>query len=207
MGRVGEVISRTWQTADKMKGSRGPLPGTADATSEDDNERVKRYIAKYTINPAIAHGMSHVVGSIEEGKLADIVLWHPAFFGAKPEKVIKGGTIAWAQMGDANASIPTPQPVLMRPMFGAEPKAVADNSIAFVSAAAAADGVRERYGLGKQVEAVRRTRGIGKADMVRNDVLPNIAVDPETFEVTVDGELLTCEPANSVPLAQRYFLF
>ena len=207
MGRVGEVITRTWQTAHKMKQSRGPLPGSADETSGDDNERVKRYIAKYTVNPAIAHGMSHAVGTLEEGKLADIVLWKPSFFGAKPEMIVKGGVISYAQMGDANASIPTPQPVLMRPMFGAQPKAAADNSLAFVSAAAVANGIREKYGLGKQLEAVCGTRGIGKADMVRNSAMPHLEVDPETFEVVADGEVLTCEPAITVPLAQKYFLF
>jgi urease len=206
MGRIGEVVTRTWQTADKMRTQRGPL--AADAGTHADNARIKRYVAKYTINPAIAHGMAHAVGSIEAGKLADLVLWKPALFGAKPEMVIKGGTIAWAQMGDPNASIPTPQPVVMRPMFGAYgAKAVGGTSLAFVSKAAADADVGGRYGLNKQVEAVRRTRGIGKADMVHNDTCPKITVDPETFEVVADGERLTCEPSSVLPLAQKYFLF
>lgn len=205
MGRVGEVICRTWQTADKMRKQRGPL--SEDAGSGNDNQRIKRYIAKYTINPAIAHGMSHLIGSLEPGKLADIVLWQPAMFGAKPEMVIKGGTIAWAQMGDPNASIPTPQPVLMRPMFGAYGKAVGESCVSFVSAAAAEAEVGEQYGLSKAVEPVKGTRGIGKADMVHNSAMPKIAVNPETFEVTADGESLTCEPAKTIPLAQKYFLF
>jgi len=205
MGRVGEVVTRTWQSAAKMKLQRGPLP--EDGSSGNDNMRIKRYIAKYTINPAIAHGMAHVIGSIEIGKLADIVLWQPAMFGAKPEMVIKGGTIAWAQMGDPNASIPTPQPVMMRPMFGSFGKAVGPSCLTFVSAAAADAGVGKLYGLEKPVEAVRKTRGIGKADMVHNFATPDIQVDPETFEVTADGESLTCEPAQSLPLARKYFLF
>ncbi|KAL3909044.1 MAG: hypothetical protein SGPRY_009565, partial [Prymnesium sp.] len=201
MGRVGEVITRTWQTADKMKAQRGPGDGPAD------NGRAKRYVAKYTINPALAHGMSHLVGSVEVGKLADLVLWKPAFFGAKPEMVIKGGTIAWAQMGDPNASIPTPQPVAMRPMFGALDKAVGHTSIAFVSEAAVAADVGTKYGLSKRVEAVKGTRTVGKKDMVHNNAMPAITVDPETFEVRADGEKLTCEPADKLPLAQKYFLF
>ncbi|KAG8465083.1 hypothetical protein KFE25_012446 [Diacronema lutheri] len=206
MGRVGEVITRTWQTADKMKEQRGAL--AADAGSAADNERIKRYVAKYTINPAIAHGMSHAVGSVQPGRLADLVLWKPALFGAKPEMVIKGGTIAWAQMGDPNASIPTPQPVVMRPMFGAHgSRAIGGTSLAFVSAAAAKADVGGRYGLTKQVEAVRNCRSIGKADMVRNDACPQITVDPETFEVVADGESLTCKPSSVLPLAQKYFLF
>jgi len=204
MGRVGEVVSRTWQTADKMKQQRGPLP---EDDGESDNHRIKRYIAKYTINPATCHGMAHAVGSVEVGKLADLVLWKPALFGAKPEMIVKGGVIAWAQMGDPNASIPTPQPVVMRPMFGAQGKAVGATSIAFVSAAAKAADVGTKYGLAKQVEAVKNTRNIGKADMVLNDNLPEIKVDPETFEVTANGEHLTCEPATVLPLAQKYFLF
>lgn len=204
MGRVGEVISRTWQTADKMKQQRGRLAQEAPEF-DDDNERVKRYIAKYTINPAITHGMSHLVGSVEVGKMADLVLWKPALFGAKPEMVIKGGTIAYAQMGDPNASIPTPQPVLMRPMFGATSAPL--NSVAFVSQAAVAAGIQEKYGLSKPVEAVRKCRELSKKDMVRNDHLPNITVHPETFEVVADGELLRCDPVNKVPLAQRFFLF
>lgn len=174
MGRIGEVVTRTWQTADKMKKQRGTLPG--DVAS--DNNRIKRYIAKYTINPAKAHGMSHVIGSVEQGKLADLVLWEPANFGAKPQMVIKGGTIAWAQMGDANASIPTPQPVLMRKMFGAVGKAVGPTSLAFVSGAAAARNVGESYGLSKTVEAVKNCRNVGKADMVLNNAMPEITVDP-----------------------------
>ena len=205
MGRVGEVMTRTWQTADKMKSQRGALP--EDAGSGNDNLRIKRYIAKYTVNPALAHGMSHLVGSVGEGMLADLVLWQPALFGAKPEMVIKGGTIAWAQMGDPNASIPTPQPVVMRPMFGSFGKAVGGTSVAFVSAAAKAAGVKEAYGLQKAVEPVVGTRALGKSDMVLNDAKPAIKVDAETFEVTADGELLTCEPAEELPLAQKYFLF
>ena len=205
MGRVGEVMTRTWQTADKMKSQRGPLP--EDAGSGNDNLRIKRYIAKYTVNPALAHGMSHLVGSVGEGMLADLVLWQPALFGAKPEMIIKGGTIAWAQMGDPNASIPTPQPVVMRPMFGSFGKAVGGTSVAFVSAAAKAAGVKEAYGLQKAVEPVVGTRALGKSDMVLNDAKPAIKVDAETFEVTADGELLTCEPAEELPLAQKYFLF
>jgi len=206
MGRVGEVVTRTWQTADKMKEQRGPL--AADEGSSADNARIKRYIAKYTINPAIAHGMSHMVGSVSPGKLADLVLWKPMFFGAKPEMVIKGGTIAWAQMGDPNASIPTPQPVVMRPMFGAfGAKAIGGSSVAFVSAAAVKADVRSRYGLFKHVEAVRDCRSIGKKDMIHNSATPDITVDPETFEVVADGESLTCKPASVLPLAQKYFLF
>jgi len=205
MGRVGEVVTRTWQTADKMKKQRGPLP--EDAVSGDDNKRVKRYISKYTINPAVAHGMSHAIGSVEVGKLADLVLWNPKLFGAKPEMIIKGGVIAWAQMGDPNASIPTPQPVIMRPMFGAQPGAVGDISYTFVSQAAVDAGIKEKYGLSKHVEAVKNCRSIGKKDMHHNSSMPDIQVDPERFEVTADGEVLTCKPADTVPLAQKYFLF
>jgi urease subunit alpha len=204
MGRVGEVVTRTWQTAHKMREQRGALPGERPGS---DNLRIRRYVAKYTVNPAVAHGLSHVIGSVEVGKLADLVLWRPGFFGAKPELVVKGGFIAWAQMGDANASIPTPQPVLMRPMFGAFGSAAGATSVAFVSAAAAAAGVGARYGLAKRVEAVRGCRGIGKRDMKLNDALPNITVDAETYQVTADGEVLRCEPAKVLPLAQRYFLF
>jgi urease subunit alpha len=204
MGRVGEVLTRTWQTAHKMKAQRGPLPGEQGGA---DNLRIRRYVAKYTINPALAHGMGHLIGSVEVGKLADLVLWRPAFFGAKPELVIKGGFIAWAQMGDPNASIPTPQPVSMRPMFGAFGKATGATSLAFVSNAALSSGTVERYGLAKRVEAVRHCRGLGKRDMKLNDALPRISVDPETYEVRADGVLLTCEPATVLPLAQRYFLF
>jgi len=203
MGRVGEVITRTWQTASKMKDQRGELTGD----SGDDNNRIKRYVAKYTINPAIAHGMSHLIGSVEVGKLADLVIWKPAFFGAKPEIVIKGGHIAWAQMGDPNASIPTPQLVHMRPMFGALGKAVGHNAVTFVSQTAQDAGVGASYGLSKRTEPVKQCRGIGKADMKLNDAMPVIDVDPETYRVTADGVELTCEPAESLPLAQRYFLF
>jgi len=205
MGRVGEVICRTWQTAAKMKAQRGPLPD--DAGSGHDNARIKRYIAKYTINPALAHGMSHAIGSLEVGKLADICMWQPAFFGSKPEMVIKGGTISWAQMGDPNASIPTPQPVLMRPMFGSFGKAIGPSCLSFVSAAAVEAGIGSLYGLEKSVEAVKGTRSVGKKDMVHNNATPDIRVDPETFEVTADGEHLTCAPAETLPLARKYFLF
>jgi urease subunit alpha len=204
MGRIGEVIIRTWQTADKMKQQRGALPGE---TAGDDNRRVKRYVAKYTINPAIAHGLAGHVGSLEPGKLADLVVWKPAFFGVKPELVVKGGLIAWAAMGDPNASIPTPQPVLYRPMFGALGRAPGSTSLIFVSAAALASDVPGRLGLTKRAVAVSRCRGIGKRDMIHNDALPRIEVDPETYEVRADGERLTCEPARVLPMAQRYFLF
>jgi urease subunit alpha len=204
MGRIGEVITRTWQTADKMKQQRGRLPQEKGA---NDNLRIKRYISKYTINPAIAHGMSHLIGSVEKEKLADLVLWKPAFFGAKPEMVLKGGVIAWSQMGDPNASIPTPQPVTMRPMFGGFGRAPGFCSIAFVSQICKTEGVAKRYGLSKRIEAVRRCRKIGKQDLKWNDATPKITVDPETYEVRADGELLVCEPAAVLPLAQRYFLF
>jgi urease subunit alpha len=187
-----------------MKQQRGALPGE---TAGDDNRRVKRYVAKYTINPAIAHGLAGHVGSIEPGKLADLVVWKPAFFGVKPELVVKGGFIAWAAMGDPNASIPTPQPVLYRPMFGAFGRARTSTSLTFVSAAALAADVPGRLGLGKRAVAVSRCRGIGKRDMIHNDALPRIEVDPETYEVRADGERLTCEPASVLPMAQRYFLF
>ena len=204
MGRIGEVITRTWQTADKMRQQRGRLPQESGA---NDNLRIKRYISKYTINPAICHGVSHLIGSVEVGKLADLVLWKPAFFGAKPEMVIKGGIIAWSQMGDANASIPTPQPVFMRPMFGGFGTAPGPISIAFVSRRSHEKGVAAKYGLGKRVEPVRGCREIGKKHMLWNDATPRISVDPETYEVRADGELLVCEPAKVLPLAQRYFLF
>ena len=204
MGRVGEVISRTWQTAHKMRSERGRL---SSEQGENDNLRIRRYIAKYTINPAIAHGISHEVGSVEVGKLADLVLWKPAFFGAKPEIVIKGGFIAWAQMGDANASIPTPQPQLMRPMFGAFGRATGSTSIAFVSGLSLQEGQLDRYELTKHLVAVEGCRSIGKRDMKLNDALPEISVDPETYVVTADGEELRAEAAEVVPLAQRYFLF
>jgi len=205
MGRVGEVITRTWQTAHKMKQQRGPLPEDA-ATGPADNFRVRRYVAKYTINPARAHGISHEVGSIEIGKLADLVLWKPAFFGARPEMIIKGGIIAQSQMGDANASIPTPQPSFSRPMFGALGGAIGKSSMVFVSGASV-ERVRADYGLTKQVVAVKNCRNIGKKDMALNDYLPNISVDPETYRVMVDGLHLTCEPAEVLPLAQLYNLF
>jgi urease subunit alpha len=204
MGRVGEVITRTWQTAHKMKLQRGRL---AEETGANDNVRVKRYVAKYTINPAIAHGLSTHIGSVEEGKRADLVLWRPAFFGVKPEMVLIGGTIVCAQMGDPNASIPTPQPVYTRPMFGAFGRSVERSAVVFVSEAAQAEGIREKYGIAKETLAVRGTRGIGKADMVHNSATPAIEVNPETYEVRADGELLTCEPARELPMAQRYFLF
>ncbi|KAJ4795523.1 Urease [Rhynchospora pubera] len=205
MGRIGEVITRTWQTAHKMKVQRGRL--TEPAGSDNDNFRIMRYVAKYTINPAIANGISHLVGSVEVGKLADLVIWKPSFFGAKPEMVIKGGVIAWANMGDPNASIPTPEPVLMRPMFGAFGKAGSANSIAFVSKAAKDLGIAKKYGLEKRVEAVCKIRGLTKLDMKLNDALPKIEVDPESYTVTADGEVLKCEPVLSVPLSRNYFLF
>ncbi len=204
MGRVGEVVIRTWQTAHKMKAQRGPLAGDSE---RNDNARAKRYVAKYTINPAIANGVAEHVGSIEPGKLADLVLWRPAFFGVKPELVVKGGFIAWSAMGDANASIPTPQPVLYRPMFGAFGGATAATSVTFSSRAAVDAGLGDSLGLAKPLVAVGGCRTIGKADMIRNSATPRIEVDPETYEVRADGELLTCEPAEVLPLAQRYFLF
>ncbi|MGN8160003.1 urease subunit alpha [Salinisphaera sp. RV14] len=204
MGRVGEVITRTWQTAHKMRVQRGPAPGDS---ARADNERAKRYIAKYTINPAITHGIAHEVGSVEVGKLADLVLWKPAFFGAKPATIIKGGVIAMAPMGDPNASIPTPQPVHYRPMFGAYGRSVTSTSVTFTSAAALAAGIGDRLGLAKRLVAVAGTRRLSKADMRNNDALPHIEVDPQTYDVRADGELLVCEPAADLPLAQRYFLF
>ncbi|MBM3845833.1 MAG: urease subunit alpha [Verrucomicrobia bacterium] len=204
MGRVGEVITRTWQTADKMKRQRGALPSDS---AHDDNFRIRRYLAKYTINPAIAHGVSQWVGSVEVGKLADLVLWRPAFFGAKPEIVIKGGFIAWAQMGDANASIPTPQPVLMRPMFGGFGGAAGPTSLAFVSRLCHERGVARAYGLSKTLVPVEKCRGLSKRDMKLNDTLPRMEVDPETYEVKADGVALRCEPARELPLSQRFFLF
>ncbi|MBV7519527.1 urease subunit alpha [Ensifer sp. ENS12] len=205
MGRVGEVAIRTWQTADKMKRQRGPLP---QETGDNDNFRVKRYIAKYTINPAIAHGLSHEIGSLEVGKRADLVIWNPAFFGVKPDFVLLGGSIAMAPMGDPNASIPTPQPVHYRPMFTAYGKNRTSSSVTFVSQASLDAGLAAKLGVAKQLVAVRNTRGgIGKASMIHNSLTPHIEVDPETYEVRADGELLTCEPATIVPMAQRYFLF
>jgi urease alpha subunit len=221
MGRAGEVIARTWQSACKMKRQRGQLPEDAAAGREyaarcsdssnagiaTDNFRVRRYIAKYTINPCIAHGLAEHVGSVEVGKLADLVLWDPAFFGAKPEMIIKGGNIVWAQMGDFGASIPTPQPVAGRAMFASQGRAASSSSLAFVSRSCVDSGVAASYHLQKPTIAVRNTRSIGKRDMVLNDALPLIRVEPETYEVTADGELLTCAPAEVLPLAQRYFLY
>ena len=204
MGRVGEVITRTWQTAHKMKVQRGRL---SYETGDNDNMRVKRYIAKYTLNPALCHGIAQHIGSIEVGKRADLVLWHPAFFGVKPEMVLLGGSIAVAQMGDPNASIPTPQPVYTRPMFAAFGRSVERSAVCFVSAAAQERNVASEFGLAKQTLAVHGTRAISKADMVMNNYQPQIEVHPETYEVRADGELLTCEPATELPMAQRYFLF
>ena len=205
MGRVGEVVTRTWQTAHKMKQQFGLLP--EDVTIGADNFRAKRYIAKYTINPAIAHGVSHEIGSIEPGKLADLVLWKPAFFAVKPSMIIKGGMIASAPMGDPNASIPTPQPVHYRPMFGSFGKASAATSVTFVSEAALKNGIKEQLGLDRTLVACKNTRNISKSDMVHNAWMPDITVDPQTYEVRADGELLTCEPAEQLPLAQLYNLF
>jgi urease subunit alpha len=204
MGRIGEVIIRTWQTADKMKKQRGPLPGDK---GDNDNARAKRYVAKYTINPAIAHGVSKHIGSVEKGKLADLVLWSPAFFGVKPDMVIKGGGIIAAAMGDPNASIPTPQPVHYRPMFGAFGRALTASSVVFASKAAVRSGLGKTLGIQKQLVAVEHTRDISKKSMIHNGATPKITVDPETYEVTADGELLTCAPAEVLPMAQRYFLF
>jgi urease subunit alpha len=204
MGRVGEVIIRTWQTAHKMKAQRGALP---EDSTRNDNYRAKRYVSKYTINPAITHGMADEIGSIEQGKLADLVLWKPAFFGVKPELIVKGGFIAWSAMGDPNASIPTPQPVLYRPMFGSFGEATAATSIIFISQVAMSAGLPRKLGLKKIIRAVRNCRNIGKRDMLHNNATPKIDVDPETYEVRVDGALITCDPAIVLPLAQRYFLF
>ncbi|MBH2042843.1 MAG: urease subunit alpha [Comamonadaceae bacterium] len=204
MGRVGEVILRTWQTAHKMKVQRGSLPGD---TARNDNTRIQRYVAKYTINPAIAHGISHEVGSLEVGKWADIVVWKPAFFGVKPALILKGGLIAMAAMGDPNASIPTPQPVHYRPMFGAFGGAIARTSLTFVSQAGLNAGIGERFGLRKTLSAVHNIRGIRKRDMVHNSYTPKMEVDAQTYTVRADGQLLTCEPATVLPMAQRYFLF
>ncbi|MGR9171263.1 urease subunit alpha [Rhizobium sp. KDH_Rht_773_N] len=205
MGRVGEVLIRTWQTADKMKRQRGRLK---EEKGDNDNFRVRRYVAKYTINPAIAHGLSHEIGSIEVGKRADLVLWNPAFFGVKPDMVLLGGSIAAAPMGDPNASIPTPQPVHYRPMFASFGKSLTNSSVTFVSQASLDAGIKGRLGVAKDLVAVKNTRGgISKASMVHNDLTPEIEVDPETYEVRANGELLTCEPATVLPMAQRYFLF
>jgi urease subunit alpha len=204
MGRVGEVIMRTWQTAHKMKAQRGKLPGDTD---RHDNFRVKRYVAKYTINPALAHGVSHEVGSVEEGKWADLVLWKPAFFGVKPSLILKGGFIAAAAMGDPNASIPTPQPVHFRPMFGSFGGALHRSSITFMSQAGIAAGLPAQLGLKKQIVGVKGCRTVKKTDMVHNAYLPKMEIDAQTYQVRADGVLLTCEPATSLPMAQRYFLF
>jgi urease subunit alpha len=204
MGRVGEVIIRTWQTAHKMKLQRGKLPGDS---KRHDNARIKRYLAKYTINPAIAHGISHEVGSIEVGKWADLVVFKPAFFGIKPALILKGGFIAMAAMGDPNASIPTPQPVHYRPMFGAFGGAIAQTSLTFVSQAGIAADIGSRFGLSKRLAAVKGIRGVGKKDMIHNSYAPRMEVDAQTYVVRADGQLLTCEPAVSLPMTQRYFLF
>ena len=204
MGRVGEVILRTWQTAHKMKLQRGKLPGDGE---RHDNFRAKRYIAKYTINPAISHGISHEVGSIEPGKWADLVVWKPAFFGVKPALILKGGFIAMAAMGDPNASIPTPQPVHYRPMFGSFGGAIAQGSLTFVSQAGLAAGIKERFGLAKNLSAVKNIRNVRKGDLIHNGYLPKMEIDPQTYAVRADGQLLTCEPATVLPMAQRYFLF
>jgi urease subunit alpha len=204
MGRLGEVIIRTWQTADKMKKQRGRMK---EEKGDNDNARAKRYIAKYTINPAIAHGVSKLVGSIEKGKMADLVLWAPAFFGVKPDCIIKGGTIVAAQMGDPNASIPTPQPVHYRPMFGAFGRALTASSVVFTSKAAVRANLGKKLGIQKELVAVSNTRKIDKKSMVHNDATPDLSVDPETYEVRADGELLTCAPAEVLPMAQRYFLY
>jgi urease subunit alpha len=203
MGRIGEVVMRTWQTAHVMKDRRGSLPGDGPA----DNHRARRYVAKYTICPAVAHGLDDEVGSVEPGKLADLVLWDPAFFGVRPHLVIKGGMIAWAQMGDANASIPTPQPQFPRPMFGAYGKAVARTSVAFTSTAALEDGLAERLGLDRRLIPIADTRARTKADLPANDALPRIEVDPDTFTVRIDGDAVEPAPVDVLPMAQRYFLF
>jgi urease subunit alpha len=203
MGRVGEVILRTWQTAHVMKRRRGALPGDSAA----DNIRARRYVAKYTICPAVAHGLQDEIGSVEPGKLADLVLWNPAFFGVRPHVVVKGGMIAWAAMGDANASIPTPQPVLPRPMFGAAPTVAPGCSLAFVAGAAIDDGLPERLQLGRAVAAVAGTRNLTKADLPNNDALPDISIDADSFAVTIDGDLVEPQPAATLPMTQRYFLF
>jgi urease subunit alpha len=203
MGRIGEVVLRTWQTAHVMKRRRGSLPGDTRA----DNRRARRYVAKYTINPAVAQGMDREIGSVERGKLADLVLWTPAFFGVKPDLVIKGGQIAWAQMGDANASIPTPQPVLPRPMFGGTGRAPASNSVNFVSHWALDDGLAERLGLAKPFTATADTRRVTKDDLRENAARPSVTVEPDTFTVRIDGEVVEPAPAEELPMAQRYFLF
>ena len=204
MGRIGEIILRCWQTAHKMKVQIGPVAGD---TSRNDNTRAKRYVAKYTINPAIAHGIGHLVGSIEPGKIADLLLYKPAYFGVKPELVLKGGLMVYAQMGDPNASIPTPQPVYMRPQFAAYGRALAKSCFTFVSKASLEDGIVERYGLQREVVAVQNCRAIAKKDMKNNDATPKIEVRPDTYEVFVDGDKVSSEPAAELPMTQRYFLF
>jgi urease subunit alpha len=206
MGRIGEVVTRTWQTAHKMKLQRGPLDGD-NIGGQNDNARIKRYIAKYTINPARTHGISHLVGSVEAGKIADLVIWAPAFFGVKPEAVLKSGSISWSQMGDPNASIPTPQPSWGRPMFASFGRSKLSSNITFLPQAAINDGLPARLKLEKRIEAVRNCRSIAKRDMMHNDATPKIEVDAETYEVRADGELLTSEPAKELPMTQRYFLF
>ncbi len=203
MGRIGEVVLRTWQTAHVMKRRRGALPGDGAA----DNHRARRYVAKYTICPAVAHGLEAEVGSVEAGKLADLVLWEPAFFGVRPHAVLKGGMVAWAAMGDANASIPTPQPVLPRPMWGAAPRVAAATSVSFVAPAALEDGLAERLGLMRRLAPVADVRRRGKADLPENTALPRIEVEPDTFTVRIDGDVVESEPARELPMAQRYFLF
>jgi urease subunit alpha len=205
MGRVSEVIIRTWQTADKMKKQRGQLP--EDEGKQNDNYRVKRYVAKYTINPAITHGISEYVGDVSQGKLADLVLWKPAFFGVKPEMIVKGGMIIASRMGDPNASIPTPQPVIYRHMFGAYDKARYTTCISFVSAISLEKKIVQQYGLEKMILPVKNCRNIGKKDMIHNSGTPEITVNPENYEVKVNGEHITCEPVSVLPMAQRYFLF
>ena len=207
MGRIGEVVIRTWQTAHVMKRRRGAMEGDAPGKDGADNNRARRYVAKYTICPAIAHGLDHEIGSVEVGKLADLVLWEPAFFGVRPHAVLKGGMIAWAAMGDANASIPTPQPVLPRPMFGAAPAAAAATSVHFVSPQAIEDGLANRLAVNRRLVAVKDVRKVGKADMPLNDALPRIEVDPDTFTVRIDGDVWQEQPATELPMAQRYFLF
>jgi urease subunit alpha len=207
MGRIGEVVIRTWQTAHVMKRRRGALPGDASGRAGADNHRVRRYVAKYTICPAVAHGLDEEIGSVEVGKLADLVLWEPAFFGVRPHAVLKGGMIAWAAMGDANASIPTPQPVLPRPMFGAAPAAAAATSLHFVAPQAIDDGLADRIAVNRRLAPVKNVRRIGKADLPLNDATPRIEVEPDTFTVRIDGEVWQEQPAAELPMAQRYFLF
>jgi urease subunit alpha len=207
MGRIGEVVLRTWQTAHVMKRRRGALAGDGAGKNGADNHRVRRYVAKYTICPAVAHGLDHEIGSVEVGKLADLVLWEPAFFGVRPHAVVKGGMIAWAAMGDANASIPTPQPVLPRPMFGAAPAAAAATSIHFVAPQAIEDGLADRIAVNRRLVPVGNVRAVGKAQMPLNDAQPRIEVDPDTFTVRIDGEVWAEQPATELPMAQRYFLF